>query len=118
MENDEFELANKLFNRLKNYLITNNAVQKIELGNDNILIYSPALLKWYCWPYMSLNKKESLKSFLIGPSNRHGTKLNFCASYFDEYKNSIDPVVKNLCKCIGKPSSLEELAMMMDLMGI
>jgi hypothetical protein len=117
MENDEFELSKRLFNRLKNYLITNNAVQKIELGNDNILIYSPALLKWYCWFYMSLNKKESLKRFLIGPSNRHGAN-NFYTSYFDEYKISIDPVVKNLCKCIGKPSSLEELAMKMDLLGV
>jgi hypothetical protein len=117
MENDEFELAKKLFNRLKKYLISNNAVQKIELRDNNIWIYSPHLLKWYCWPYMSLNKKESLKSFLIGPSNRHGAN-NFYTSYFDEYKYSFDPVVKNLCKCIGNPSCLEELMIKMDLLGI
>jgi hypothetical protein len=111
MENDEFELAKELFNRLKNYLIDNNAVQKIELSNNNIWIYSPNLLKWYFWPYVTLNKKELFKAFLIGSNN-------YFTSYFDEYKNSIDPVVKHLCKCIGKPSSLEELAMKMDLMGI
>ncbi len=79
MENDEFELANECFNKLKNYLITNNAVQKIELRNDNIWIYSPVLLKWYCWPYVILNKKELFKSFLIGSNN-------YFTSYFDEYK--------------------------------
>jgi hypothetical protein len=111
MENDEFELAKELFNRLKNYLIDNNAVQKIALRANNIWIYSPHLLKWYCWPYAILNKKELLKSFLIGANN-------FYTSYFDEYKYSFDPVVKNLCKCIGKHSCLEELAIKMDLMGI
>lgn len=117
MENNDFELAKELFNRLKNYLITNNAVQKIELRDDNIWIYSPALLKWYRWPYAALNKKESLKRFLIGPSNQC-SPYGFYTSYFDEYKISIDPVVKKLCKCIGKPFCLEDLAMKMDLMGI
>jgi hypothetical protein len=117
MENDEFELAKKLFNRLKNYLINNNAAQKLELRNNDIWIYSPGAECWNCWFYMSLNKKESLKLFLIGHSNRHGAN-NFCVSYFDEHKYSIDPVVRNLCKCIGKPSCLEELAIKMDLMGI
>lgn len=117
MKNNEFELAKELFNRLKNYLITNNAIQKIELRDDNIWIYSPALLKWHCWFYMSLNKKESLKAFLIGPSNKCNS-YNFYASYFDEYKFSNDPVVRNICKCIGKLSCLEELAIKMDLMGI
>ena len=116
MENDEFELAKKLFNRLKNYLINNNATQKIELRNDVIWI-CPCTLEWHCWFYMSLNKKESLKLFLIGPSNQRGSN-NFCISYFDEYKYSIDPVVKNICKCIGKSSCLEELAIKMDVMGI
>lgn len=117
MENNEFELAKKLFNRLKNYLINNNAAQKLELRNDDIWICPATSSKWYCWFYMSLNKKESLKSFLIGPSNQHGSN-NFYASYFEEYKYSIDPVVRNLCKCIGKPSCLEELAIKMDLAGI
>jgi hypothetical protein len=110
MENDEFELSKRLFNRLKNYLITNNAVQKIELRNDDIWIYSSVLSEWYCWFYMSLNKKESLKAFLIGSKYKH--------SFFVDYKISIDPVVRNLCKCIGKPCCLEELAIKMDLMGI
>jgi hypothetical protein len=117
MENDEFELAKKLFNRLKNYLITNNAVQRIELRDDNIWIYSPGLLEWHCWFYMTLNKKESLKSFLVGPSNCHSAN-NFYACYFVEYQHSYDPVVRNICKCIGKPSCLEELVIKMDLMGI
>ena len=124
MENDEFELAKELFNRLKNYLINNNAAQKIELRDDNIWI-CPAtssewycwLSEWYCWFYMSPNKKELLKLFLIGPSNQHGAN-NFCVSYFVEYRYSIDPVVRDICKCIGKPSCLEELAIKMDLMGI
>jgi hypothetical protein len=111
MENDEFELAKELFNRLKNYLIDNNAVQKIALRDNNIWIYSPHLLKWYCWPYVILNKKELLKSFLIGSNS-------YFVSYFDEYKYSTDPVVKNICKCIGKPSCLEEITLKMDLMGI
>lgn len=112
MENNEFELAKELFNRLKNYLIANNAAQKIELrDNNNIWIYSPTLLKWYCWPYVTLNKKESLKSFLIGLNS-------YFASYFVEYQYSYDPVVRNICKCIGKPSCLEDLAIKMDLMGI
>lgn len=111
MENDEFKLAKELFNRLKNWLIANNAMQKIELSDNNIWIYSPSLLKWYCWPYVTLNKKELLKAFLIGSNN-------YFTSYFDEYKWSVDPVVRNICKCIGIPSSLEELAMKMDLMGI
>jgi hypothetical protein len=110
MENDEFELAKELFNRLKNYLITNNAIQKIELRDNNIWIYSIILLKWYCWPHVTLIKKELFKTFLIGSNNYN--------SFFVDYKCSIDPVVKNLCKCIGKPSCLEELAIKMDLMGI
>ena len=111
MENDEFELAKELFNRLKNYLISNNAVQKIELRDNNIWIYSPNLLKWYCWPYVTLNKKELFKFFLIGSNN-------YFVSFFYEYKCSSDPVVKNLCKCIGEPSCLEELSLKMELMGI
>ena len=111
MENDEFELAKELFNRLKNYLTSNNAVQKLELRDDIIWIYSPVLLKWYRWPYVVLNKKELFKSFLIGSNN-------YFVSYFDECAYSVDPVVRNICKCIGKPSCLEELTIRMDLMGI
>ena len=109
MKNNDFELAKELFNRLKNYL-NNNATQKIELRNNDIWIYSLVLSKWYCWFYMSLNKKELIKRFLIG-SNTYN-------SFFVDYRCSMDPVVKNLCKCIGKPSCLEELAIKMDLIGI
>ena len=117
MEIDEFELSKKLFNRLKNYLINNNAAQKIELRNDDIWICPATSSEWYCWFYMTMNKKESLKSFLIGPSNQYDAN-NFGVSFFELHKYSIDPVVRNICKCIGKSSCLEELAIKMDLMGI
>jgi hypothetical protein len=116
-------LAIKIFNKINCYLKNNNATITFKIENTKIYLYRTRMKDFIPWAAMidfpSLDKE--CEFFLLGTQGKIQPEINLFrtyASFFELYKYSRDPVIKCLCNFIGNPSSLEEIVIKIDLMGI
>jgi hypothetical protein len=124
MENDDFELAIKIFNRINCYLKNNNATIMFKIKNKMIYyLYRAHMKNFIPWnstvTFPSLNKE--CEFFLLGSQGKIQPEINLFIiypSFFELHKYSRDPIINHLCNFIGNPTCLEEIILKMDLMGI
>ena len=124
MENDDFELAIKIFNRINCYLKNNNATITFKIENTMIYyLYHAHMKNFIPWNgsiiFPSLDKE--CEFFLLGTQEKIQPEINLFRTYpsfFELHKYSRDPIIKHLCNFIGNPTCLEEIVIKMDLMGI
>jgi hypothetical protein len=119
---NEDRLALKIFNRLNDYLKKHNAYITFKIENEMIYFYSYFFNDWVEWlPHIDISINKVCEWFLLGSPERVQSKMGSFEKYesfFVLHKNTKDRIIKQICNYIGEPTSLEEIALKMDLMGI
>jgi hypothetical protein len=116
-------LAIKIFNRINRYLKNNNATITFKIENTKIYLYRTQKKVFIQWNSTidSPSLDKECEFFLLGTQGKIQPEINLFrtyASFFELHEDSYDPIIKHLCKFIGNPTCLEEIAIKMDLMGI
>ena len=117
---NEDYLALNIFNRLNDYLKKYNADVRLKIENEIIYFYSNHFNKWFEWyDNIDLSLDKACEWFLLGSPEPEKTDTVYTyLSFFRFYSGSKNPIVKQICNYIGKPTCLEEIIIKMDLMGI
>lgn len=116
-------LALKIFNRLNDYLKKHNAYVMFKIENEMIYFYSYFFNEWIEWwnSSIDLSLDKACEWFLLGSPGKVQTEIGDFEKYesfFVLCSSFNDPTIKQICNYIGKPTSLEEITLKMDLMGI
>ena len=119
-------LALNIFNRLNDYLKKHNADVKLKIENEIIYFYSDTFSSWInAWiewfPRLDISINKACEWFLLGSPGKVQTEIGDFEKYesfFELHNHSKDPIIKQICNYIGKPTCLEEIILKMDLMGI
>jgi hypothetical protein len=117
---NEDSLALKIFNRLNDYLKKHNAYVMLKIENEMIYFYSYFFNNWVEWyPCIDISINKACEWFLLGsPEPEKTDTVDTHVSFFRLYSGSKNPIVKQICHYIGKPTCLEEIILKMDLIGI
>ena len=119
---NEDYLALNIFNRLNDYLKKNSAYITFKIENEMIYFYSYFFDDWVEWfPHINISINKVCEWFLLGSSGKVKSKMGYFEKYesfFELHNHSKDPIIKQICNYIGKPTCLEEIILKMDLMGI
>jgi hypothetical protein len=117
---NEDYLALNIFNRLNDYLKKNSAYDMFKIENEIIYFYSYHFNNWFKWyDNIDLSLDKACEWFLLGSPEPEKTQtIETHVSFFRLYSGSKNPIVKQICNYIGKPTCLEEITLKMDLIGI
>ena len=119
---NEDDLALKIFNRLNDYFKKHNAYFMFKIENEMIYFFSYFFNEWVKWsPYIDISLNKACEWFLLGTPGEVQSKKGYVENYesfFVLCNNFKDPIIKQICNYIGKPTCLEEISLKMDLIGI